>query len=132
MSMFCEGFNPQSRIFMSYENFESLTNEELQYALRIVHRELEKKLGISITDGEFIQLFSSIKKEHFLHPAGSWSGVTMRNVYNGPFISRAKLSNDEKRLEEIKLRGCWYIAPEASICHRFFRESFTTNFEKKD
>lgn len=123
--MFCEGCDPNSKLFSTYENFSQLSTDELQYALRIVQRELEKKLNLSLTDDEFMELFQCIKREHLLHPLGPWSGVTLSKVYNGPFCERARLNNDEKVLNAMKKHGCWYIASGASVCHRFFRESFS-------
>ena len=122
-TMYCLSNDPQNRLFSPYQRFSELTTEELHFALRIVQRELEKKLKTVLTDDEFMDLFLSIKKEHFLHPAGSWSGVTMRNVYNGPFIRRAKERNDEIVLSRAK--SCWYIAKESFVCHEFFKEHLT-------
>ena len=47
MSMSCELDRRSDRLFESYERFSELSTEELQFALRIVHRELEKQCGIT-------------------------------------------------------------------------------------
>lgn len=122
MSMSC-ALDRKDRIFESYERFSELSTEELQFALRIVHRELEKKWEETIPDDLFIDLFLKIKTEFFIHPAGPWSGLgaykcydkVLYNIY--PNIPRAN--------------GVCSPSWRAARCHKFFKEYFT-NFDKKD
>lgn len=122
MSMSCELDRRNDRLFESYERFSELSTEELQFALRIVHRELEKKWGERISDDLFIDLYKKIKSEFCIHPAGPWSGLGACKCYDSVLI---KIYPDTPRPNGICASG------RAAKCHRFFKEYFT-NFDKED
>ena len=118
MSMFCE-FDRNDRLFESYERFSELSAEELQFALRIVHRELEKKWGETIPDDLFIDLFLKIKTEFFLHPVGGpWSHLGMYRCYDKVLYN---IYPNIPHLYGVYLMPSW----RAARCHDFFKEYFT-------
>ena len=123
MSMSCELDRRSDRLFESYERFSELSNEELQFALRIVHRELEKKWGERISDDLFIDLYKKIKSEFFIHPAGPWSGLGAYKCYDSVLV---KIYPDTPRPN-----GICSPSGRAAKCHRFFKEYFT-NFDKEE
>ena len=103
----------KDRLFESYERFSELSNEELQFALRIVHRELEKKWGESISDDLFIDLFLKIKSETLLHPIGPWCRLGAFLCYDR--LLRRVFPNTPRRMP----------CDKAVKCHCFFKEYFS-------
>lgn len=127
VKMYCDWEDPNSRLFLPYERFNELSVEEQQYALRIVHRELEKLLNMKLTDDEFITLFLRIKI------ASHARIYETCNVFNYVFVDIARRNHDVEMLNRIRGKGGWRISKSARICHSFFKEPFAeTNTNTTD